>query len=81
VKEHKIATVEDIFALSEDELARFLPDLVHVHFINKIAQQEGADPIKEFVWIDDGDVGTKYVDFVNKDTGETVRHFVGKDDS
>jgi hypothetical protein len=56
MKEHRIATVLDMLALSEDEFFRMLPDLVTwfswAKSVSSLAEVEGA-----FTWVDDGRAG------------------------
>ena len=54
-KEHKIHTVLDMLALSEDEFLRMVPDLITWYSWCKTAP-EGANPTG-FRWVDDGKPG------------------------
>ena len=71
-KVHHIASIGDILALSESELERMLPDLFAMR---ALAEQlsDIATPWDSFQWIDDGEPGLRYLDFINPATGAKTR--------
>ena len=56
---HRIESLDDILALSKDECARMLPDLLAWHDAMKDLQAAapGAFEALGFEWVDDGDPG------------------------
>ena len=76
-KTHHLETVGDILALTAEEFARMLPDLCAMH---RVADSlRGLDGVEfgAFDWIDDGEQGVKYVDFIDPETGDKTRHNLG----
>jgi hypothetical protein len=55
-KEHKLETLVDVLALTPDEFARFLPDLMVWHQFGREAQALGCE-ILGMKWRDDGRSG------------------------
>jgi len=76
-KTHHIATVGDILALTADEFERMLPDLCEMHRVADNLRGFDVALFESFDWIDDGEPGLKYVDFVDPETGEKTRHNLG----
>lgn len=69
-KKQEIATVLDILALSEEEFARFIPDLLAWYCMCKAATGMGAE-VTGFTWYDDGKAGEIHsIDATIKGTGE-----------
>ena len=72
-KTHHLATVSDILALTAEEFARMLPDLCEMHRVADSLRDIDGIEFGAFDWIDDGEQGVKYVDFIDPDTGEKTR--------
>ena len=70
-KKHCIDTVLDMLALSPEEFARMLPDLVTWYELCKPAQEISGIEVTGFIWVDDGLAGEIHsVDMTIKETGE-----------
>jgi len=69
VKTHRISTVADMLALTDDEFARMLPDLCEWRRLARVAT--AAEPAIEhtgFIWVDDGNVEVTHVIFSDPET-------------
>jgi hypothetical protein len=55
-KEHKLETLVDLFKLTPDEFARFLPDLIVWYQFGREMQTVGGQ-VTNLIWRDDGRSG------------------------